>query len=109
MSMGNEVILTEDNFDGEVLQADLPVLVDFWAPWCGPCKMIAQSIEEIADEYNGKLKVAKCNVDDNFNIANKYEIKSIPTLILFKGGEVAGSSVGAVAKDTIINMFKGEV
>lgn len=91
----------DGNFDAEVLKADKPVLIDFWAEWCVPCKMIAPAVEEVANENADGLKVGKVNVDVNPGIASKYGIRSIPTLLLFKGGQVAEKMVGAVSKETI--------
>ncbi len=102
----SEVILTQNNFEEEVLKSDIPVLVDFWASWCGPCKMLAPTIAEIAKEYEGKVKVCKLNIDDDSSIAIKYGIVSIPTVVLFKNGEVADKSVGFVPKAAIENMLK---
>lgn len=96
-----EITLTNDNFKEEVLDSDTPVLVDFWATWCGPCKMLSPIVAEIADEYEGRVKVGKVNVDDEGELAAEYGIVSIPTLILFKNGEPAGSSVGYVPKGNI--------
>jgi thioredoxin 1 len=93
--------LDEKNFEAEVVQSDKPVLVDFWAEWCVPCKMIAPAVEEIANENAAALKVGKVNVDNSPGIASKYGIRSIPTLLLFKGGQVAEKIVGAISKDTI--------
>jgi thioredoxin 1 len=90
--------VTTDNFDSEVINADLPVLVDFWAEWCGPCRMIAPVLEQIAAENAGKLKVVKLNVDDNQEIAQRFAVRGIPTLIMFKNGEAAGTQMGAMAK-----------
>ena len=101
-----EVTITSANFESEVLQSDIPVLVDFWASWCGPCKMLAPTIAEIAKEYEGKVKVGKLNIDDDASIAIKYGIASIPTVVLFKNGEVADKSVGYVPKATIEAMLK---
>lgn len=90
--------ITDATFEKEVLQSNLPVLVDFWAPWCGPCKMVTPILEELAGEYGGRLKVAKLNVDDNPGTAAKYGIFSIPSILLFKGGQVATQIIGAVPK-----------
>ncbi|MBE65780.1 MAG: thiol reductase thioredoxin [Gammaproteobacteria bacterium] len=94
----NIVHISDSSFDTDVLQAEGPVLVDFWAEWCGPCKMIAPVLEEIAGEYAEKLKVCKMDVDANPNTAPKYGIRGIPTLILFNNGDVAGTKVGALSK-----------
>lgn len=90
--------ISDDNFDAEVLQSDIPVLVDFWAPWCGPCKAIAPTVEALSKEFGGKIKFAKCNVDDNPITPGKYGIRAIPTLIFFNNGEVADQITGMVAK-----------
>ena len=92
------VVVDDNNFQNEVLSSNAPVLVDFWAIWCGPCKMIAPIVEEIAGEYNGKLKVAKMDVDANPRTSMQYGIRSIPTLLIFKGGQVVEQIVGAVPK-----------
>jgi thioredoxin 1 len=95
------VYLSDDSFESDVIQADVPVLVDYWAEWCGPCKMIAPILEEIADEYDGRLTVAKLNIDENSNTPPKYGIRGIPTLMLFKGGEVEATKVGALSKSQL--------
>ena len=102
----SEITITSANFETEVLQSDIPVLVDFWASWCGPCKMLAPTIAEIAKEQEGKVKVGKLNIDDDASIAIRYGIVSIPTVVLFKNGEVAGKSVGFVPKSEIEAMLK---
>jgi thioredoxin 1 len=89
---------TDANFDKEVIQSELPVLVDFWAPWCGPCRMVGPVVEELAEKYQGKLKVVKVNTDENQEISVRYGIRSIPTLGVFKGGEIVDGVIGAVAK-----------
>lgn len=101
MSGKNVIEIGDSTFEQEVLKSDTPVLVDFWAPWCGPCRAIAPVIDELAGEYSGKLKVAKCNVDDNPQTPSKYGIRAIPTLIIFKGGAVSEQITGAVAKSQI--------
>jgi len=95
------VYLTDDTFDAEVINSDGPVLVDYWADWCGPCKMIAPILDEIAAEYDGRLKVAKLNIDENPGTPPKYGIRGIPTLMLFKGGAVEATKVGAVSKSQL--------
>ena len=100
-----ELTLTKENFGEEVLSSNIPVLVDFWATWCGPCRMLAPTVEEIAEEYEGKIKVGKVNVDDEMQLAQEYGISSIPTLLLFENGEVKDQVVGFVPKKSIENMF----
>jgi thioredoxin 1 len=97
---------TDANFDQEVLKSDLPVLVDFWAVWCGPCKMIAPIVEELATEYEGKAKIGKLDVDNNQEVAVKYGIRSIPTLLIFKSGQLVDQIVGAVPKAHITEKLK---
>ena len=101
----HEINLTNQNFEEEVLKSNLPVLVDFFATWCGPCKMIAPVIAEIAERYEGKVKVGKVNVDDENELAMKYQISSIPTLVLFKEGKVANTKIGLCSKSEIENMI----
>jgi len=95
MASDNVLILSDSDFEEKVLKSELPVLVDFWADWCGPCKMIAPFLEELAEEVKGKVQIGKLNVDENSQFASKYGVRSIPTLILFKGGEQAEMVVGA--------------
>lgn len=101
--------VTGDNFETEVLKSDVPVLVDFWAEWCGPCKVIAPIVSEISEELDGKLKVAKVNVDDAQELAGNFNIMSIPTLLLFKGGEAVEQIVGAVPKDQILDKVNSQL
>ena len=101
MAGKNIMEVGDGNFEQEVLQSDVPVLVDFWAPWCGPCRAIAPLIDELSGDYTGKLKVAKCNVDENPKIPSRFGIRAIPTLIIFKGGNVSEQITGAVAKSQI--------
>ena len=100
------VHLTDQNFEAEVIKSDIPVLVDFWAAWCGPCRAIAPVIEELAEEYAGKVKGCKLNVDENPVTPGRFGIRAIPTLIFFKNGQVADQITGAVAKATIENVLK---
>ena len=101
----NVIEFSDLSFDSGVLESDVPVLVDFWAVWCGPCKAIAPVIEEIANDYDGKVKVGKVDVDNNNQVAMKYGIRSIPTLLLFKGGEVVDQVIGNVGKESIESML----
>ncbi|MDH3343299.1 MAG: thioredoxin TrxA [Gammaproteobacteria bacterium] len=95
------VYVTDDSFEQEVLNSDIPVLVDYWAEWCGPCKMIAPILEEIVGDYANKVKIVKLNIDDNPNTPPKFGIRGIPTLMLFKGGEVEATKVGALSKSQL--------
>jgi len=100
-----EITLTNDNFQAEVLASDVPVLVDFWATWCGPCKMVGPIVAEIADEYEGKVKVGKVNVDEQPALAMQYQVTAIPTLFVFKNGEIADKIVGFAQKEEIVKLF----
>ena len=99
--MSSAPAVTDSSFDKDVLQSDLPVLVDFWAPWCGPCRMVAPVVEEISKDFEGKIRVFKLNTDENPNVARQYGIRSIPTLMIFKGGQKVDTVVGAVPKATL--------
>ncbi|MEZ5593791.1 MAG: thioredoxin TrxA [Gammaproteobacteria bacterium] len=100
--MSNQIVyVTDDTFENEVLHSETPVLVDYWAEWCGPCKMIAPILDEISGQYSGKLKVAKLNIDENPNTPPKYGIRGIPTLMLFRDGNVEATKVGALSKSQL--------
>jgi thioredoxin 1 len=107
--MGSEIILNDSNFDQEVLLSEVPVLVDFWAPWCAPCRMLAPIIEELAGEYAGKVKIGKLNVDENQSIAARYGVRGIPALILFNKGGIAAQSVGLQPKPNIKDMINNSL
>jgi thioredoxin 1 len=108
--MSNGVLeVSNDNFESEVVNSEKPVLVDFWAEWCGPCKQIAPVVEEIAGEHSDKLKVCKMDVDANRETAVQFGIRSIPTLLIFKDGEVAGSQIGAVSKQQLLEFIQAEI
>ena len=98
--------ITDDNFQDEVLNSDLPVLIDFWAIWCGPCKMVAPIVEELGTEYEGKAKIGKLDVDSNQQTSIKYGVRSIPTLLIFKGGELVETIIGAVPKAKIVEKLE---
>ena len=106
MASNDLVILQDSTFDQEVLKSDIPVLVDFWAVWCGPCKAIAPAVEELAKQYKGKVKVAKMDVDEHQQVPQQYGIRSIPTLLLFKGGRVVDTIVGAVPRSKLEESMK---
>jgi thioredoxin 1 len=100
--VANVAEVSDGSFDQEVLQSEVPVLIDFWAPWCGPCKAISPVVEELAGEYQGRLKVLKMNVDDNPQTPSRYGVRGIPNLIVFKGGQVSDQIVGAVPKGHLV-------
>ena len=104
--MGDLLKVTDENFDQEIINSDIPALVDFWAEWCGPCKMVSPVVEELAKEYEGKIKIGQMNVDENRQTPAKYGIRAIPTLILFKNGNVAQTIVGAQPKSAIEEELK---
>ena len=103
----NIVHVTDASFEADVLQSDTPALVDFWAEWCGPCKMIAPILSEVADEYAGKIKICKVNVDDNPETAAKFNVRGIPTLLVFKNGTVEATKVGALSKAQLVQFVSG--
>ncbi|MGH9327001.1 MAG: thioredoxin [Terriglobia bacterium] len=106
MAGNNIVEFTEQNFEEQVLKAGKPVLVDFWAPWCAPCRMLAPTVEDVAGQYSGRAVVGKVNVDENQSIASRYNIRGIPTLLLFRDGQVQEQVVGATSKDVITKMLE---
>lgn len=106
MSSQKIVTLTSKNFEEEVMKSQVPVLVDFWAPWCGPCRAVGPILDELADEMDGQFKIAKLNVDDEGEVAGKYRIMSIPTLMVFKNGEMVEKIIGAKSKSELQDLFK---
>ena len=104
--MSSAAPVTDSSFTEQVLESEVPVLVDFWAPWCGPCRMVAPVVEEIAEQYEGQVKAVKLNTDENPQVASQYGIRSIPTLMIFKGGQRVDMVVGAVPKTTLANTLE---
>jgi len=100
-----EIKVTSENFEEEVLNSDIPVMVDFWAEWCGPCKMLGPLVKEAAEKFQGKVKVCKVNIDDNMDLAQQYKIVSIPTLCFFKDGNVTDKSIGFIDKDRLFELI----
>ena len=109
MAAANTLSFSDDTFDQDVLQSEVPVLVDFWATWCGPCRVMAPVIDDIASEYAGKAKVGKLDVDQNPGAASRYQVRGIPTLLLFKNGQVVEQVVGAVGRDKVSAMLNSHV
>jgi thioredoxin 1 len=110
-TMSNDLIkhVSDASFEADVLQSDKPVLVDYWAEWCGPCKMIAPILDEVSKTYDGRLRVAKMNVDENRDVPAKFGIRGIPTLMLFKGGQLAATKVGALSKSQLTSFLDGHL
>ncbi len=106
MASEKVVVLTKDNFDQEVIKSDKPVLIDFWATWCGPCRAVAPIMDELAEEFDGKAKICKLNVDDEGEIAQKFRIMSIPTVMLYKNGEMVDKVIGARSKDEFAKLIE---
>ena len=107
--MSEHIAITENNFETEVLQSPVPVLIDFWAPWCGPCRMIGPFIEQLAEEYSGSLKVGKVNVDEEGDLAGRHGVVSIPTIVIYKDGRIVNQAVGALPKQNIEALFKDHI
>ena len=107
--MADVLEVNDDNFESEVLKNEKPALVDFWAPWCGPCRAMSPTVDAVADEYAGKVKVGKLNTDDNQGTAARYQIRGIPTLLLFKGGKVVDQRVGAIGKPDMKKMLDAQL
>lgn len=107
--MAKVIAVTDQSFESDVLNSSIPVLVDFWAEWCGPCKMLAPILESVVDDYAGKVKITKINVDENPETAPKFGIRGIPTLILFKNGEVLATKVGALSKSQLTDFLDGQL
>lgn len=104
--MSKTIEVNVDNFEEEVINSDVPVLVDFWAPWCGPCRMIAPSLDQLAQDFSGRAKIVKLDIDQNQALAVKYHVRSIPMLLVFKNGEVNGTQVGAVGVDALSKLIE---
>jgi thioredoxin 1 len=109
MAGENTLNFSDASWEQEVLNSDVPVLVDFWAEWCGPCRMMAPTVDTVAQEYKGRVKVGKLNVDENNSTAMRYNIRGIPTLLLFKGGKIVEQKVGAVGKSDVVKMLDGQL
>lgn len=109
MAGDNTLIFTDGTFDTDVLSSEVPVLVDFWAEWCGPCRMMTPTVDAVAKDYAGRVKVGKVNVDENNGTAMRYNIRGIPTLLLFKGGKIVEQKVGAVGKPDVIKMIESHL
>ena len=109
MARQNTLTFTDQSWEADVLNSDVPVLVDFWAEWCGPCRMMSPTIDTIATEYSGKAKVGKLNVDENGGTAMRYNIRGIPTLLVFKGGQVVAQKVGAVGKSEVAALLDAQI
>ena len=109
MAGENTLTFTDAQFDSEVLKSEVPVLVDFWAEWCGPCRQMTPTVDALAQEYNGKVKIGKMNVDENMDTPGRYNIRGIPTLLLFKGGRVVEQRVGALGKTDVQKMLEAHI